>query len=608
MYRLLSELPESGSPPGAVISPGRPSTRRGAGLCLLAALAAPGCGHKEEAHYTSVAKPPTVRVIQPEVRKIVRVVGQPSFVEAYERTSVYPKMTAYIKEWKVDIGDKVRKDEPLAYLFVPELVEDFGTKRATVKLDEEKVELAKKVVEVAGADVKAAEAQVVEAKAILGKYQSEVDRWNTEVKRLKGEVDRGVISPQILLESTNQLRSNTAARDAAQATILKAEAELLSRKAALAKAEVDVSVAKADLSVALSEARRLEAWVGYLTLPAPFDGVIYARNANTFDFVLPATGDPTALSRSPGLSPSGSAAPIYVVDRTDIVRIFIDVPEADANFVHGSDLRLMPQLKDARDMLAEGRDLVIVARVGGALHFRIFDLAGKRVVDTDEKGLTERSDQLAELKSILVGMWDGPRVSPIDKDRVLAALTALFGAGKVPVGTKATVLVKAYRDEPIPGSVTRTSWALNVKSRTLRAEIDLANPGSQLLPGMYAYAKVIIERPGVRALPVSALAYGGDKTFCWSYRDGRSVRTEVRTGVSDGDWIEVTNLQRPEASPGAESWVPVDGTEKIILGDLSILADGAPVEVASGEGEDKVASAMPDGGPRPKPADAGQVK
>ncbi len=100
----------------------------------------------------------------------------------------------------------------------------------------------------------------------------------------------------------------------------------------------------------------------------------------------------------PHLSPSG-AAPIYVVDRTDIVRIFVDIPEEDANYVH--------------------------------------------------------------------------------------------------IGTKASVLAKAYRDQPIPATVTRTSWALNIKSRTLRAEIDLPNTGSQLLPGMYAYAKVIIERPGV---------------------------------------------------------------------------------------------------------------
>ena len=487
------------------LAPWHPVSDRFAGcrplvFCLLAALAAPGCGHEEKSTNTSVSKPPTVRLIRPQVRNIVRVVGQPSFIESYERTSVYPKLTGYIEKWNVDIGDKVKKGDVLAKLFVPELVEDLGTKQATVKLDEQRVELARKMVEVADADVKAAEARLAEAKAILAKYEAEVERWDMEVKRLTHEVNRGVVDPQILLESTNQWKSSVAARDAATATIMKAEAELLSKQATLAKAKVDVSVAQADLAVARSEAKRLEAWVGYLTLPAPFDGVIVARNANTFDFVLPSTGDPTADTRAPHLSPSGSAAPIYVVDRTDIVRIFVDIPEQDANYVH--------------------------------------------------------------------------------------------------VGTKATVLARAYRDDPIPGTVTRTSWALNVKSRTLRAEIDLPNPGSQLLPGMYAYAKVIIERPDVRALPVSALTHGGDKTFCWTYKDGRAERTEIRTGVSDGEWIEVTNLQRPTASHIDHPWKPVNGSEKVILGDLTILADGAPVEVAPETGGAKVASEpLPPGRP-----------
>ncbi len=59
-------------------------------------------------------------------RTIVRVVGQPSFIEAYERTSVFPKLSAYIQKWIVDIGDRVKKGDILATLFVPELVEDFG--------------------------------------------------------------------------------------------------------------------------------------------------------------------------------------------------------------------------------------------------------------------------------------------------------------------------------------------------------------------------------------------------------------------------------------------------------------------------------------------------
>ena len=196
----------------------------------------------------------------------------------------------------------------------------------------------------------------------------------------------------------------------------------------------------------------MKAWVGYLTLPAPFDGVIVERNANTFDFVLPTAGDPSADNRAPHLSPSGQAAPIYVVDRTDIVRIFVDIPEQDANYVK--------------------------------------------------------------------------------------------------IGTKATVLAKAYRDQTIAGTVTRTSWALNVKSRTLRAEIDLPNPNSQLLPGMYAYAKVIIERPGVRALPITAITYSGEKAYCWTYQDGHAVKAEVQTGITDGTWIEVTNLQVPAVATG----------------------------------------------------------
>jgi multidrug efflux pump subunit AcrA (membrane-fusion protein) len=592
----------------------RPAGIRLLACALLAALAAPGCGHEEKTEYSSVAKPPTVQVIQPEIRTIVREVGQPSFIEAYERTAVYPKMTAYIEKWLVDIGDKVRKDDVLATLFVPELNEDYQTKNATVKLDEERVKLADQVVEVAEADVKSAEARLEEAKEILAKYQAEVERWDTEVKRLKREVERGVVDPQILLESTNQWKSSVASRDAARATIKKAEAELLSARETLAKDKVDVSVAKADLAVATSEWKRTGALVGYLTLRAPFDGVIFERNANTFDFVLPATGDPTANRRAPDIS-SASAAPIYVVDRTDVVRIFIDIPERDANYVHGVDLRLIPSTADPGALPTEGRDLVVLARVHGAIHFRFFGDDGKRLVDTDEGRLADSKPQLAGLKSFLAGLWDRPRprptgpdkggvwdkipggapeISPIDKDKVLTALRAIFGPALVPAGTRATVLARGYRDQPIEGTVTRTSWALNITSRTLRAEIDLPNPGSQLLPGMYAYANVIIEHPRVQTLPEAALAHVGDKTYCWLYKDGRARRTEVRTGLSDGDWIEITSIEHPKASKLDHPWTPVRGEEKVILGDLSILADGAPVEVSSAAEGAKLTSDTPE--------------
>jgi multidrug efflux pump subunit AcrA (membrane-fusion protein) len=448
--------------------------------CLLAAVVAAGCRRPEAG--ASDPGPPAVQVVRPERRTITRTVEQPSFVVAYERSSVYPKMTAYIDKWNVDIGDKVKKGDVLARLFVPELVEEYKTKKANVTLETKRVKLAGEALKVAEADVKTAEAGLAEAKALLLRYQSQVNRWDVEVKRLQREVDRGVVSPQVLLESRNQLEASTAARDAAKVTITKADAELLSRQAARSQAAVNIEVAAANLAVAESEAKRLAALNGYLVLPAPFDGVVSARNANTFDFVLPATGDPTAMARAPYLSPGG-AAPIYVVDRTDVVRVFVDIPEADANYVQP--------------------------------------------------------------------------------------------------GTKASVLIRAFRDEPIPATVTRTSWALNVKSRTLRAEIDLPNTDSKILPGMYAYGTVLIERKGAWALPRSAFDYSGDKTFYWShdYENGRALRTEVRTGASNEEWVEVLSRRLPGPN-GNSRWAAIDGSESVIVGDLSILAEGEPVRLA----------------------------
>ena len=492
----LPRRSRSSRSPNRPAARGRLGRRPWSGLWLVATLTAVGCSGEEKKVAPSVNEPPVMQLTHPGLRKLVRVVGQPSFVQSYERTSIYPKMSAYIEKWNVDIGDKVRKGDVLADLFVPELRELFETKKATVEFDKEQVRLAQKDVLVAAADVRAAHARLEETQAILGKYEAEVERWVVQVDRLTKEVDRRVIAPQILLESQNELKADVAARDAAKATISKATADVQADDARLERADVKVAAARAELSVAESEARRIEAMVGYLKLFAPFDGIIVARNANTWDFVLPKTGDPTAQERSPDLSPGGMAAPIYVVDRTDIVRIFVDVPERDANYIH--------------------------------------------------------------------------------------------------VGSEARVKIWAYRNEWIPATVTRIAWALNTRSRTMRAEIDLPNTGSQILPAMYAYGKIDVERPDVRALPKSAINSVGGKTFIWMYDDGKAKRTEVQTGISEGEWIEVTNRRVTSKDPNDEEYVPIDGSESILVGSkLSTLTEGAKVRLADESPSEKMASTGP---------------
>jgi hypothetical protein len=63
------------------------------------------------------------------------------------------------------------------------------------------------------------------------------------------------------------------------------------------------------------------------------------------------------------------------------------------------------------------------------------------------------------------------------------------------------------------------------------------------------------------------------------------VRAKIETGLCDSEWIEIANYQLPQASlKDDDKWVQVNGTEKVILGDLPILADGAPVGIVSAKG------------------------
>ena len=137
----------------------RRSIRKAISLAGLLLAGVAGCGKKSE---PAPAAPtmPTVTLTHPAKRDILRVVGQPAFVNAYEQTSVFPKLTGFIEKWNVDIGDKVKKDQVLATLFIPELVEEHRLKKAKVELDRVLVDQSRKMVDAADGTLRAAVAKV----------------------------------------------------------------------------------------------------------------------------------------------------------------------------------------------------------------------------------------------------------------------------------------------------------------------------------------------------------------------------------------------------------------------------------------------------------------
>jgi len=298
-------------------------------LALLSTLLS-GCGGSSaEAERTSpetttsVNSTPEVHLVKAQRRKLICTVEQPGFVEAYEQTWIYAKVSGFIKQYYVDIGQQVKKGDPIAEIFVPELREDHEQKLAQVDLDREMVKQAEKLVDVAKSKLKTATAQKAEAKANVGRYQADIVRWVSEVRRVAQMVEQNVMDRDVLEETQKQLASSRASYDAALAAVAAREAAEASAEADVAKAEIDVKTAAAQVKVAEADERRIAAMLAYTNVTAPYDGVITVRNANTWDYVQAATGDKSTSQPSP----------MFVIARDDQVRIFVDVPEDKARYV-----------------------------------------------------------------------------------------------------------------------------------------------------------------------------------------------------------------------------------------------------------------------------------
>ncbi len=103
------------------------------------------------------------------------------------------------------------------------------------------------------------------------------------------------------------------------------------------------------------------------------------------------------------------------------------VDKLDDSNTQGIDLRLMPSLYEISEIPTAGENLIVVAAVNHVLHFRIFDGDRKRVVDTDEKSLTEKASQVEHLRKQLVRLWPLHELTMKDYRRIVTAVISIVG-------------------------------------------------------------------------------------------------------------------------------------------------------------------------------------
>src|SRR6266446_10906199 len=142
-------------------------------------------------------------------------------------------------------------------------------------------------------------------------------------------------------------------------------------------------------------------------------------------------------------------------------------------------------------------------------------------------------------------------------------------APTVRVGADAKIAVRSFRGRVFSGRVTRTAGALDPASRTLRTEVDLANPKGELLPGMYVDVSldVALSHQVVR-VPSSAVI-----------SDSRGVHVAVVDGSGKVRLVAVT--------PGLDNGNTIDlvaglsGGEQVMVTPPSTVTDGLQVQAVT---------------------------
>ncbi len=149
--------------------------------------------------------------------------------------------------------------------------------------------------------------------------------------------------------------------------------------------------------------------------------------------------------------------------------------------------------------------------------------------------------------------------------RITVSVPEMY-ATEVETGDRVLVRLQALSGRDFEAKVTRTSWMLDAKNRTLRTEIDVPNPKGVLRPGLYAHAAIVVEEHrNVLSVPTSALVREDSNTFCVAITGGQAVRKPVTVGLDDGARAEILS--------------GLSGDEQIVKAYASSLVDGQRVEI-----------------------------
>ena len=231
-------------------------------ILILAAGCASACGSDRAAPSVKAAEtgPPAIEVVRVLEQPLDVTVSMPAELNAYQTVAIFPRVTGFVKTIRVDRGTRVRAGDVMALLDAPELAAQRAESQSKLQ---------------------AAEAQ-------LGAVRSKADADASVSDRLKAaSATPGVVAGNDLVVAQKAVEAD---------------------RGQIAASEQIVEAARQ----ALKSVSDMES---YLTVTAPFDGVVTERNVHPGALVGPASG-------------AGAATPMVRLVEIDRLRLVVPVPEA----------------------------------------------------------------------------------------------------------------------------------------------------------------------------------------------------------------------------------------------------------------------------------------
>jgi RND family efflux transporter MFP subunit len=248
-------------------------------MLILLSACSRGDGSIEKAAAVAQDAPPLVPTTKVARLNLVNDVVLTAEFEPFQQVDLMAKVSGYVRTIGVDIGDRIHAGQVLAMLEIPEMEDDLT--RAAASIDQ-------------------SDAEIVTASDELHRAEAAHEMAHLSYGRIADVLKRepGLVPQQEV--------------DEAHSRDMVAEAQVSAAKSNLKTAQQHARVSRADQG-------RVQTLHKYMTITAPFEGVVTKRYANVGAMIQAGT--------------SSQAMPVVQLSQNNLLRLILPVPESSVGRV-----------------------------------------------------------------------------------------------------------------------------------------------------------------------------------------------------------------------------------------------------------------------------------